>query len=73
MDSLAEQGAAQFSVVVVQRNGMLHTNREVCSLEVTSAHIALRLPNAITLQQAYNPAMQVIGFSFMYTDRSSRK
>ena len=35
MDRLAESSSVAFSVVVVQRNGMLHSNREVCRLQVS--------------------------------------
>ena len=58
VDSLAERGGAEFNVIVVTRNGMLHTNRELCALEIEATHITLRLPNAVTLQQPYTAAMQ---------------
>ena len=58
VDCLVERGGAEFNVIVVTRNGMLHTNRELCALEIEATHITLRLPNAVTLQQPYTAAMQ---------------
>jgi hypothetical protein len=59
VESLVTEGGACFGVVVVQKNGMLHTNREVCTLEITPQSLALRLPNTLTIQQPYSAAMQV--------------
>jgi len=61
------EGGACFGVVVVQKNGMLHTNREVCTLEITPQSLALRLPNALTLQQPYSAAMQVSSMCLIST------
>ena len=58
VDSLAERRGAEFNVIVVTRNGMLHTNRELCALEIEATHITLRLPNAVTLQAPYTAALQ---------------
>ncbi len=58
VDSLMAEGGAVFGVVVVQKNGMLHTNREVCALEITPHNLVLRLPNAVTLQP-YSASVQV--------------
>lgn len=59
MASLMEEGGACFGVVVVQKNGMLHTNREVCTLDITPHNLQLRLPNDLMLQQPYTASMQV--------------
>ena len=59
VDALVEQGGDCFGVVVVQKNGMLHTNREVCTLDINPHNLQLRLRSDLTLQQPYNSAMQV--------------
>lgn len=59
LQELVAEGGAKFRVRVVQKNGMLHTNRQYCTLEVSQSHMTLRLPNDITLQQLYHSGMQV--------------
>ena len=59
VEAMIEADGYQFGVVVVQKNGMLHTNREVCTLDVNAHNLQLRLPNDLVLQQPYTAAMQV--------------
>ena len=55
---MLDEGGARFGVVVVQKNGMLHTNREVCQLDIRPHNLQLRLPNDLMLQQPYTASMQ---------------
>ena len=58
VEAMCLKGGAVFGVVVVQRNGMLHTNREICALEINQDNVTLQLPYNVSIQQSYSSGMQ---------------
>lgn len=61
MAALAESGAGSFNVVVVQINGEVQRQKEVSTLDVSLAGIALLgADGSLRCRTGYTPSMQVL-------------